>query len=223
MRDDHAGVRNVAGRVPGAYSNVVAPVTEAGRVPVARKEAKPVHAVAADRCVTQHAPPSGQVLLRPRGEVLARRLSENLLGAKRFPSADCATGGEVDDRDGEPKGMVRRSEPGQLFEPADERLRIAHAHPHVDTAEESIASDAGPRVRQACHARRRPPRPGGIRRCVEANLANHRSCRVDVRMQLASGTEGIDEDRMPAREDELAQVDVPIPSTRPADVLPGRH
>ena len=27
-RDNHAGVRNVAGRVPGAYSNVVAPVTE---------------------------------------------------------------------------------------------------------------------------------------------------------------------------------------------------
>ena len=43
--------------------------------------------------------------------------------------------------------MVGRGKPGQLLEPADERLRIAHAHAYVDAAEESIAGDALPCVR----------------------------------------------------------------------------
>jgi len=79
--------------------------------------------------------------------VLVRRLVGDLLGSERFPAPDGSAGGEVDDRDGEPEGMVWRGKPGQLFEPADERLRIAHAHAHVDTAEESIACDTRPCVR----------------------------------------------------------------------------
>ena len=39
---------------------------------------------------------------------------------------------EIEDRHREPERVVRRGEPRQVLEPADERLRVAHADAHVD-------------------------------------------------------------------------------------------
>ena len=47
----------------------------------------------------------------------------------------------------EPERMVRRGEPGKLDEPADERLRVAHADAHVDAPERAVAGESRPRLR----------------------------------------------------------------------------
>src|SRR3970040_1261739 len=79
-------------------------------------------------------------------------------------------------------------------------------------------------TREASDAGVRAPPPGRSRRGVEANLANRGSRPVDVWVQLPLAAEGVDgELPAAAREHELAQVDVPVPLTRPADVLAGRE
>ncbi len=148
-----------------------------------------------------------------------RRLVEHLLRPEGLPAAYQPARVEIEDPNGEPERMMRRGEPGQLHEPADERLRVAHADAHVDPPEQSIAGKSRPGLRQARDARRRPSRPGWGRGRVEAKLADLGPGLVHVRLELPSGAQRIDHERPAAREHELAQVHVPVALARPADVL----
>ena len=115
--------------------------------------------------------------------------------------------------------MVGSGEPGKIAKPADERLRIAHAHAYVDPAEEGFARQPLPGVRQTRDAGRGPPSPRGACGHMEANLPNLGRRSVDERVELSSGPERIHEDRVSRREDELAQMHMPVARARPPDVL----
>ena len=170
-----------------------------------------------------HAASGREVLLGARREMAVGRLIEHLLGPEGLAAPDHPVRGEIEDPNVEPERMVRCGKPRQLLEPPDERLRVAHPDPHVDLADEPIAGESRPCLRQARDARRRPSRPGRSRGYIEAKLANLRPRLVDVRPHLPTGTKRVDHDRPSAREDELAQVDVPVALARPADVLARRN
>jgi hypothetical protein len=169
--------------------------------------------------VAKHAAVCRQVLLRTWSEVLARGEIQNLLGAKCFATSHYPPRGEIEDRHGETEGMVWRREPGQFLEPADERLWVVHPDAHVDAPEQALTRKPRPRRRQARDARRRTPSPRWHGRRVEANLMDLRSRRVRVGTQLSARAQRIHDERRLTREDEFAQVEMPIVLAAPADVL----
>ena len=166
-----------------------------------------------------HATARRQILLRAGRVVTTRSEPRKLFGAEHLPTAHGLAGGDVDDRDHDPVGMVRCSQVGELLEPADERLRIAHADADVDATEERITVEAPTRRRQTGNAGARASPPGRRRRSVEADLPDRGSRPIHVWVQLPATPQRVDEDPCLAGEDELAQVDVPVARTRPADVL----
>ena len=170
-----------------------------------------------------HAAVRRQVLLRAGRVVTTRSEPEKLLGAEHLPAAHGLAGRHVDDRDRDAEGMVRCGQVRELLEPADERLRIAHADADVDATEERIAVEAPTRRRQTGDARVRASSPGRRRRRVEANLPDRGSRPIHVWVRASRhGRSGLTRIRRLAGEDELAQVDVPVARTRPADVLARR-
>ncbi len=117
-------------------------------------------------------------------------------------------------------GMVRRRQVGQITEPADERLRVAHADADVDLSGERRLREPPARLRQLRDGRAAPPPPPRRRGRVEADLPDLGRMPIDVRVQLAAASERVDHERLAARrEEELGQVHVPEALGRPPDRL----
>ena len=158
---------------------VVAPVGQASRIPVARKEAKPVDAVTAHRGMPQHAASRWQVLLGSRGEVPVRGKIEKLLGAKGLPASNDPARRKIGDRDGEPERVMWRSEPRQI---PNQPMNDCGSLTRTRTSTRPKSRSRETRVPRAAGARRSSwtTRPRRGRGRVEANLANLGSSRIDV-------------------------------------------
>ena len=129
----------------------------------------------------------------------------------------CAAG-QLDDRDRQTEGVVGRSQPRQVLEKADERLRVVEVHAHVHLPRERRLVQPRAGLRKRCDGGLGAPRPGRLRRRVVADLVDLRRGRVDVRPELPARPQRVHEDRVVAGgKDPFADVDVPGVEAAPAD------
>ena len=168
-------------------------------------------------------PASGrQVLIRSRREVQPGGLVEHLLRHECLATTDDPVEPTSTIATASRNGWCGSRELRVVAEPADERLRIPDSARTSTRPESASRADALPACgRSATLVVGRRFHLGFATR-VEADLADVGRRRVDVRWTLPPGRSGLTEMLRPRREEELAQVDVPVAVARPADVLARR-